>query len=292
MTPFSWSVPSAVNQHVADLARELKARGHLPVVVVSSDDLDDERRVTRSLPSHPRPSGHPARRVSPRRGARPAAAAASRASVRSNPRRGSRWCPLGSSLPVRLNGGVANLGLPVDVTSRLEKLMLGADFDLVHVHEPLAPSLSFTALREARSPVVATFHLTPVGVAAYELGQSVLDRFFLRLDARIVTFPARPGDDGRPLSGRVRGRVVRYRHRPIRGAGPAAGHDARARLVAPETVRRSTSIAEMAAVRTERCSGRCWRRSPTSSTAWPWRSTGRRSLAGCRAASPASCGRR
>jgi predicted metal-dependent phosphoesterase TrpH len=28
-----------------------------------------------------------------------------------------------------------------------------------------------------------------VGVAAYELGQSVLDRFFLRLDARIVTFP-------------------------------------------------------------------------------------------------------
>ena len=27
--------------------------------------------------------------------------------------------PVGSSFPVRLNGGVANLGLPVDVTSRL-----------------------------------------------------------------------------------------------------------------------------------------------------------------------------
>ena len=58
----------------------------------------------------------------------------------------------------------------------------------MHVHEPLAPSLSFTALRETRSPVVGTFHLTPVGAAAYELGQSVLERFFLRLDARIVTF--------------------------------------------------------------------------------------------------------
>jgi predicted metal-dependent phosphoesterase TrpH len=78
----------------------------------------------------------------------------------------------------------------LDIASRLEKLMLGANFDLVHVHEPLAPSLSFTALRQARSPVVATFHLTPVGVAAYELGQSVLDRFFSRLDARLVTFPA------------------------------------------------------------------------------------------------------
>ncbi len=38
VTPFSWSVPSAVNQHVADLALELKAQGHLPVVVVSSDE--------------------------------------------------------------------------------------------------------------------------------------------------------------------------------------------------------------------------------------------------------------
>ena len=104
------------------------------------------------------------------------------------PRTGIPVVPVGHSFPVRLNGGVANLGLPVDVTSRLEKLMLGGDFDLVHVHEPLAPSLSFTALRETRSPVVATFHLTPVGVAAYELEQSVLDRFFLRLDARIVTF--------------------------------------------------------------------------------------------------------
>lgn len=105
------------------------------------------------------------------------------------PEAGIPVVPLGSSFPVRLSGGVANLGLPVDITSRLEKLMVGAGFDLVHVHEPLAPSLSFTGLRETRSPVVATFHLTPVGVATYELAQSVLDRFFLRLDARLVTFP-------------------------------------------------------------------------------------------------------
>ena len=105
------------------------------------------------------------------------------------PESGVPVIPLGSSFPVRLNGGVANLGLPVDVTSRLERLMLGGAFDLVHVHEPIAPSLSFTALRESRSPVVGTFHLTPVGVAAYGMGQSVLDRFFDRLDARIVTFP-------------------------------------------------------------------------------------------------------
>ena len=189
VTPFSWSVPGAVNQHVADLARELKARGHLPVVVVSSDDLHDEPRVralfhrTRGrvvtlLEEYRRGAGADPLLL-PIPGVGPLEVEA-----------GVPVLPLGSSLPVRLNGGVANLGLPVDVASRLEKLMLGAEFDIVHVHEPLAPSLSFTALRQARSPVVATFHLTPVGVAAYELGQPVLDRFFLRLDARMVTFPA------------------------------------------------------------------------------------------------------
>ena len=187
VTPFSWSAPSAVNQHVADLARELKRRGHLPVVVVSSSDIQDERRV-RALFHRSRGQvvtllgdyrrGAPADRLLlPLPGAGPLEAEA-----------GIPVIPMGSSLPIRFNGGVANLGLPLDVTSRIEKLMLGAEFDLLHVHEPLAPSLSFTALREARSPVVATFHLTPVGVAAYEMGQSVLERFFSRLDARVVTF--------------------------------------------------------------------------------------------------------
>jgi predicted metal-dependent phosphoesterase TrpH/glycosyltransferase involved in cell wall biosynthesis len=189
VTPFSWSIPSAVNQHVADLARELKARGHLPVIVVSSDDLSDEPR-TRSL--FHRTRGQVIKLLEDyRRGADPDRMLLPGAGVGPlDPQAGVPVVPLGSSLPIRLNGGVANLGLPVDVTSRLEKLMLGAGFDLVHVHEPMAPSLSFTAVRETRSPVIATFHLTPVGVAAYELSQAVLDRFFLRLDARIVTFSA------------------------------------------------------------------------------------------------------
>jgi phosphatidylinositol alpha-mannosyltransferase len=193
VTPFSWSVPSAVNDHVAALARELRARGQRPVVVVSSDDRQDERRIrvlfhrTRGrvvdLLAAYRRGGEADPLLLPTRGVGPLEREA-----------GVPVVPLGSSFPIRLGGGVANLGLPVDVTSRLEKLMLGAEFDLVHTHEPIAPSLSFSAIREARSPVVATFHLTPLAVAAYELGQSLLDRFFLRLDGRVVTFPA-----GRPM---------------------------------------------------------------------------------------------
>ena len=187
VTPFSWSAPSAVNQHVADLARALKSRGHLPVVVVSSDEPDE---VTRMRVLFQRSRGLVVTLLDDyRRGCPPDSLLLPPWGVGPlEPRDGIPVVPVGHSFPVRLNGAVANLGLPVDVTSRLEKLMLGGSFDLVHVHEPLAPSLSFTALRETRSPVVGTFHLTPVGVAAYDLGQSVLERFFLRLDARTVTF--------------------------------------------------------------------------------------------------------
>ena len=197
VTPFSWSVPSAVNLHVAALARELKRRGQLPVVVVSSDDSSDERRIralfhrTRgqvvNLLSAYRAGGAADALLLPTEGIGPLERSA-----------GIPVVPMGSSFPIRLGGGVASLGLPMDVTSRMEKLMLGAEFDLVHVHEPLAPSLSFTALREARSPVVATFHLTPLAVAAYELGEAIMDRFFLRLDARVVTFAS-----GRALVGEL-----------------------------------------------------------------------------------------
>ena len=188
VTPFAWNLPSAVNQHVADLAFQLKRQGHLPVVVASSDDPRELKRMrvlfrrTRGrvleLLSEYRTGVDPHELLLPPADLGPLAASA-----------GIPVMPMGHSFAVRLNGSVANLGLPVDVTSRMERLMMGAEFDLIHVHEPIAPSLSFTALREARSPVVCTFHLSPLGVVAYELGQSVLDRFFDRLDARIVTFP-------------------------------------------------------------------------------------------------------
>ena len=109
--------------------------------------------------------------------------------------------PLGRSFHLRINGSVANVGLPVDLRSRLERLLIGAGFDLVHVHEPVAPSLSFTAVRESRSPVIATFHMSPVGMAGLELERGLLERFYRRLDARIVTSQA----GGRVLGERFSG---------------------------------------------------------------------------------------
>jgi hypothetical protein len=186
VTPFAWPEPSAVNQHVADLARELIARGHRPVVLCSSDEVGELQRMRRlcrrpaeAVLDHleawardavPHPDLLPPHHLGPLR--------------RED---GVPVVPLGRSFPTWANGSVANIGLPVDITSRLERILVGGAFDLVHVHEPIAPSLSFTAIREARSPVVATFHSTPVGLLGYELGHRLLGRFYERLDGRVVT---------------------------------------------------------------------------------------------------------
>ncbi len=187
VTPFSWARPCAVNRHVADLSREFLARGHQPVVLTSSDEAGELRRM-RALTRRPaepvlgllssweRGSAAPERLLPGARAGGPLSAAD-----------GVPVIALGRSFAFRVNGSVSSIGLPVDVLSRLERVLVGGGFDVVHVHEPLAPSLSFTAIREARSPVVATFHLTPAGLVAYEIGAPVLSRFYRLLDERIVT---------------------------------------------------------------------------------------------------------
>lgn len=185
VTPFSWGTPSAVNAHVADLARELRARGHRPVVVTSTDGPAEllrtrelcRRRCQLLLTLLPAwlPGEDPDPGLLPLPGSGPLA-----------PEEGIPVVSLGRSIPFRLNGSVTNIGLPLDLRSRLEAILAGGGFDLVHVHEPVAPSLAFTAVREARSPVVATFHLSPLGLLGYELGRNLLDRFYQRLDRRLV----------------------------------------------------------------------------------------------------------
>ena len=186
VTPFQWLLPGAVNQHVADLARGLLARGHRPVVLASSNDLRELERMrllcrrrqqlALDLLADWAPGSLPDPRLLPPAESGPL-----------SPFDGVPLIPVGRSFPIRLNGSVASIGLPVDVTSRLEGVLVGGDFHLVHVHEPIAPSLAFTSIRESRSPVVSTFHLTPAGLLAYELGQVILSPFYERLDGRAVT---------------------------------------------------------------------------------------------------------
>ncbi|HEY1855308.1 MAG TPA: glycosyltransferase [Solirubrobacterales bacterium] len=59
--------------------------------------------------------------------------------------------------------------------------------DVVHVHEPFAPSVSSAALRHSYSLNVATFHAPQERVLSTQVARPLVEVFFGRLDARTVT---------------------------------------------------------------------------------------------------------
>jgi phosphatidylinositol alpha-mannosyltransferase len=69
---------------------------------------------------------------------------------------------LGTSVTVPGNGSMMPISLDPRVRSVIRKASSG--LDLLHIHEPLMPTVSFGALR-AGPPVVATFHAAPERVA-------------------------------------------------------------------------------------------------------------------------------
>ena len=66
-------------------------------------------------------------------------------------------------------------------------------FDIVHVHEPFAPSVSAAALRHSLSLNVATFHAPQERVLSTSVARPLVEIFFGRIDARTVTSEATGG---------------------------------------------------------------------------------------------------
>lgn len=66
--------------------------------------------------------------------------------------------PMGNSLPTAMNGSVAPIAPDPAAQFRTIRLLLEEDFDVLHVHEPLAPGPTETALFLHPAPIVATYH--------------------------------------------------------------------------------------------------------------------------------------
>src|SRR6185295_16947325 len=70
------------------------------------------------------------------------------------------------------------------------KRLVGSNhLDIVHVHEPFAPSVSSAALRHSKSLNVATFHAPQERVLSTQVARPLVEIFFGRIDARTVTGP-------------------------------------------------------------------------------------------------------
>jgi len=96
----------------------------------------------------------------------------------------------GRSFPIRYNGSTARLtfGMPAAVRVR-EWLKLG-HFDVVHLHEPGAPSLSLIAMWARICPTVATFHTSQSESVAMRLAKPWIKPGYEELDARIAVSPS------------------------------------------------------------------------------------------------------
>ena len=109
---------------------------------------------------------------------------------------------IGRSVPIKTNGSVARIALSFHLVRRVRALLDDSDFDVVHYHEPLVPSLPITVLRFHSGANVATFHMHARRNLGYYYGRPFLGRYFKRLHACIaVSVPARdfiaryfPGD--------------------------------------------------------------------------------------------------
>jgi phosphatidylinositol alpha-mannosyltransferase len=66
--------------------------------------------------------------------------------------------PAGRAIPVRYNGSVARVNFGFLSAARVRRWIREGDFDVLHAHEPVAPSLSVLACWAASGPMVATFH--------------------------------------------------------------------------------------------------------------------------------------
>jgi predicted metal-dependent phosphoesterase TrpH/glycosyltransferase involved in cell wall biosynthesis len=162
-----------VNDFVERVAVELTERGH---------------RVLVAAPSESRAAVRDARRAIRDARARPGALfGASWHGSRAGGEGGPPLLAIGSGIPMPGGPRPRAAPVPLDVSRTLEALLSSVELDVVHVHDPFAPSTASTALRHSRSLNVGSFHEPTERVLSTQVARPLVEIFFGRLDARTVS---------------------------------------------------------------------------------------------------------
>jgi phosphatidyl-myo-inositol alpha-mannosyltransferase len=93
--------------------------------------------------------------------------------------------PLGNSLPTIANGSIAPLAPDPSAALRTMRVLRDEDFDVLHLHEPLAPGPTMTALTLDSTPMIGTFHAAGDSTS-YRLLNPVVRWLADHLDQRVV----------------------------------------------------------------------------------------------------------
>ena len=150
VTPFAWSQPHDVNEHVDGLARELRRRDHEVTVLAPSNRARDLSRGRHALASDNLSLGE--------------------------------FVALGPAVPISRR---SRMGVPVGVRASLSLALVRGRFDVVHGFEPGLPSLSYLALRDSSALTAATF--SSAERLGYPPGRAQRERLLGRIDALLAT---------------------------------------------------------------------------------------------------------
>jgi hypothetical protein len=167
VSPYPWEAQeNEVNVYVRELAATLSQRGHSVLILAPSRSPERVRESRRELR---------AAKVKPE-------------SLLEGTDRGEpRVVAIGEVLDVPSASGRRTRSLPVDVARTLEELLSRTPLDLVHVHDPFAPSASSSALRYSRALNVGSFHATDERLLSTTLTRRFVESFLGRLDMRLAS---------------------------------------------------------------------------------------------------------
>jgi phosphatidylinositol alpha-mannosyltransferase len=160
VTPYSWTYEGGVNRHVEALAGALANRGHEVTVLAPWDPPGRHSRLAHRA--------DPVQRPMP-----------------------DYLIPLGRTIGVRGNGAVSNLGGSPSALVRMRRALAAGAYDVVHVHEPIAPLIGPDVCSWRGAPIVGTFHAYSTNPVTNNLGNLAgIRRKLNQLHARIAVSEA------------------------------------------------------------------------------------------------------
>ena len=109
--------------------------------------------------------------------------------MRGQSHRGEGVERVGHNLLIPFNGAFVDLAVGFRLTHQLKRLFRRYDFDVLHTHAPLVPTLPLLAIRAASCAQVGTFHTTAGRSRMLELARGWLDPVVEKLDGRIAVSP-------------------------------------------------------------------------------------------------------
>ena len=174
VTPHPWGRRHEVNEFVERTSLELARRGHEVVICAPSGARGGARRARERIEAV---RERPASLFGPRwKGERAG-----------GERGGPPVLSVGPGMPLPRGPRPRAAPVPIDLSRALESLLGGIELDIVHVHDPFAPSAASVALRHSRSLNVGSFHEPSERVLSTQVARPLVEIFFGRLDARTVS---------------------------------------------------------------------------------------------------------